>query len=88
MFASPKGSSKFNLGDHLLDLGTQAENASEPEGLSEIFLRAQPCFVTVSTLVTLATFATHRYLPYSRYLRYSRSSLRKGCMYLGCVYQL
>ena len=33
----------FNLGDQLGGPGTPAKNAWEPEGLAEIFPRAQPC---------------------------------------------
>jgi len=32
MFGSPKGSRNFNLGDHLLGLGTQAKTPGSPRG--------------------------------------------------------
>jgi len=38
MFGSPKGSRNFNLGDHLLGLGTQAKTPGSPRGFLKFFL--------------------------------------------------
>ena len=60
MFGSPKGSPKFNLGDHLLGLGTQAKMPGSPKGSLKFSLEHS----LVALTINLEVYQSYTFLWY------------------------